>query len=155
MFAAVRAARLGAKVVLVERQNMLGGTATAGLVNVWHSLKYTDYKEYVIAGLTGEMTQRLVRADAAILKDDPSVAICFDPNRLAYELDKLVSEEKIKVLFHTFAFVSVNENKAVFDLDGTKIRKLLAKGGSAAVICNLQKQSGCLQKYKSRILFAE
>ena len=31
----------------------------------------------------------------------------------------------------TAAFVSVNENKAVFDLDGTKIRKLLAKGGSA------------------------
>ena len=31
----------------------------------------------------------------------------------------------------TAAFVSVNENKAVFDLDGTKIRKLLTKGGSA------------------------
>lgn len=114
VFAAVRAARLGAKVLLVERQNMLGGTATAGLVNVWHSLKDTDYKEYVIAGLTGEMTQRLVRADAAILKDDPSVAICFDPNRLAYELDKLVSEEKIKVLLHTMCVGALmSDNGAV------------------------------------------
>lgn len=110
LFAAVRAARLGARVVLVERQNMLGGTATAGLVNIWHSLKDTDYKEQVIAGLTAEMTERLVRADAAILKDDPSVGIRFDPNRLAHELDKLAAEEKITVLFHTLCVGALAED---------------------------------------------
>ena len=101
LFAAVRAARLGARVVLVERQNMLGGTATSGLVNVWHSLKDTDYKEQVIAGLTAEMTERLVKCGAAYVKDDPSVGICFDPNRLAFELDCLAAENRITVLFHT------------------------------------------------------
>ena len=75
VFAAVRAARLGLKVVLAERQNCLGGTATAGLVNVWHSLKDTDYKNQVIGGLTAEMTERLVKQGAAELRDDPSVAI--------------------------------------------------------------------------------
>ena len=38
LFAAVRAARLGAKVAIIEKQNCFGGVATNGLVNVWHSL---------------------------------------------------------------------------------------------------------------------
>ena len=97
VFAAVRAARMGAKVVLVERQNCLGGMATSALVNVWHSLKDTDYKEQVIAGLTAEMTERLVKSGCAVLDDNPSTAIVFDPNRLKYELDLLVKEEKIKI----------------------------------------------------------
>ena len=52
VFAAVRAARLGLKVVLIEKHNMLGGTAVSGLVNIWHSLHDTDRKNQVIAGLT-------------------------------------------------------------------------------------------------------
>lgn len=32
VFAAIRAARLGAKVVLIEKQNRFGGVATTGLV---------------------------------------------------------------------------------------------------------------------------
>ena len=43
VFAAVRAARLGAKVVLVEQQNCFGGTATISMVNVWHSLMDTEF----------------------------------------------------------------------------------------------------------------
>lgn len=113
VFAAVRAARLGANVVLVERQNCLGGTATAGLVNVWHSLKDTDYKEQIIGGLTAEVTKRLVERGAAELKDNPSVAILFDPNLLQYELDKLVQEEKIKVYLHTFCVGAITKNGTI------------------------------------------
>ncbi|MBE5758801.1 MAG: FAD-dependent oxidoreductase [Clostridiales bacterium] len=101
VFAAVRAARLGMKVVLVERQNCLGGTATAALVNVWHSLKDTDYKEQIIGGLTREITDRLIASGCAIEQDDPSLAIQFNPNRLQHELDQLVLEHHITVLFHT------------------------------------------------------
>jgi len=113
VFAAVRAARLGAKVVLVERENCLGGTATAGLVNVWHSLKDTDYKDHVIAGLTGEMTERLVKCGSAVLSDNPSTAIVFDPNRLKYELDKLVAEEKIKIYLHTLCVGAICDGKRI------------------------------------------
>lgn len=113
VFAAVRAARLGARVVLAERQNCLGGTATAALVNVWHSLKDTDYKNRIIAGLTAEITERLVKADAAIVQDDPSLAIQFNPNRLQYELDRLVAEEKIKLYLHTMCVGAVSDGESI------------------------------------------
>ncbi len=54
VFAAIRAARLGLKVVLLERHGMLGGVATTGLVNIWHTLHDTDDREQIIAGLTAE-----------------------------------------------------------------------------------------------------
>lgn len=50
LFAAVRAARLGAKVALVEQQGRLGGTATCGLVNVWHSLLDDTFSRKSSAG---------------------------------------------------------------------------------------------------------
>ena len=42
VFAAVRAARLGMRVAIIEKQNCFGGVATAGAVNVWHSLHDTE-----------------------------------------------------------------------------------------------------------------
>jgi glycerol-3-phosphate dehydrogenase len=38
VFCAVRAARLGATVALVENNGFFDGVATAGQVNVWHSI---------------------------------------------------------------------------------------------------------------------
>ncbi|HCG34774.1 MAG TPA: FAD-dependent oxidoreductase, partial [Clostridiales bacterium] len=55
VFAAIRAARLGAKVAIVEKQNCFGGVATNGLVNIWHSLYDIGNKNQIIAGLTEEM----------------------------------------------------------------------------------------------------
>lgn len=113
VFAAVRAARLGMRVLLAERQNTLGGTATAGLVNVWHSLKDTDYREQVIGGLSAEMTGRLVKAGFAELSDNPSTAIRFNPFYLQLELDKLIREEKITVLFHTLCVGALADGRRI------------------------------------------
>ena len=44
VFAAVRAARLGAKVALIEASNAFGGAATNGFVCVWHTLHDTAFK---------------------------------------------------------------------------------------------------------------
>lgn len=48
VFAAVRAAQMGAKVALVEKQNAFGGVATAALVNIWHKLISNKGKEQII-----------------------------------------------------------------------------------------------------------
>ena len=48
VFAAVAAARRGLKVALVEMNGFFGGVATAGLVNIWHSVMSTDGARTVI-----------------------------------------------------------------------------------------------------------
>jgi hypothetical protein len=93
VFAAVRAARLGASVALVERDNCFGGTATSGLVCVWHSRFDTTYSRPVIGGLTAEVIDRLRRRDAVELRDRSADCGCvFNPQELKLELDELVRE---------------------------------------------------------------
>jgi flavin-dependent dehydrogenase len=49
VFAAIRAARLGARVAIVEKQNCFGGVATISMVNAWHSLLDTEFERQIIA----------------------------------------------------------------------------------------------------------
>lgn len=101
-FAAIRAARLGLKVAIVERSNCFGGVATNGLVNVWHSLFDIEQKEQVIAGLTDEVEQILLNKGYAVPGTEKTPWMRFDPNALKYVLDRMVVENKIKIFFHTF-----------------------------------------------------
>lgn len=115
VFAAVRAARLGLKVVIVEKQNAFGGVAASGLVNIWHSLKSTTYDRQIIAGLTLEMIERLKRLDAVVEKEErgsnPGYYI-LNTEELKIELDKLVAESQVKVYFHTmFVAPYVNDGQ--------------------------------------------
>ena len=64
VFAALRAARLGAKVVLLEKSNRLGGVATLGLVGMWHSLFDITRSRQIIGGLTFETLERLEKTGA-------------------------------------------------------------------------------------------
>ena len=116
VFAAIRAARAGAKTVLIEKQNCLGGTATAGLVNVWHTLMDVDGKEQIIFGLTDEAEQRLARQGAISMENSDSVGCRFNPVRLSCLLDDMVTECGIKVYLHT-SFVCA-------DADGDRIREI-------------------------------
>ena len=114
LFAAVRAARLGARVVIVEKDNCFGGTATTAMVNVWHSLWDTEGKKQIIAGLTEEVLDRLDRRGVLQRngKTDPSVGFAFNSEELKIELDELASETGLKVYFHTlFVDPLVSEGK--------------------------------------------
>jgi ribulose 1,5-bisphosphate synthetase/thiazole synthase len=102
VFAAVRAARLGAKVVIVEKQNAFGGVATSGLVNIWHSLFNTEFTKQIIAGLTSETIERLQRLGA--VKEEQkshSVGYVLNTEELKIELDQLVMESGVKAYLHT------------------------------------------------------
>ena len=101
VFAAIRAARLGAKVCIVERQNYFGGTATTGLVNIWHSLLDFDYKVPVIAGLTREVLDELIADKQCEVILNRNSANRFNPIALVRVLDKLVQQHKITTFFHT------------------------------------------------------
>lgn len=101
VFAAVRAARLGLKTAIVEKHNCFGGVATAGLVNVWHTVLDIDGKEQVIAGLTEEVRSTLLKNGHAVPEKTVSPAIYFDPNVMKWELDKLAISAGVHIFFHT------------------------------------------------------
>ncbi|MCU6792544.1 FAD-dependent oxidoreductase [Paenibacillus sp. WQ 127069] len=102
VFAAVRAARLGAKVVIIEKQNAFGGVATSGLVNVWHTIYDTVFQRQIIAGMTTETIERLHRRDAVDEEQrSHSVGYVLNTEELKIELDELILEAGVKTYLHT------------------------------------------------------
>jgi hypothetical protein len=101
VFAAVAAARLGAKVAIVEWNGFFGGVATASMVNVWHSLKDVKGEKQIIAGLTAEMIERLDKRGAIIFRGSASKGVEFNCEEMKIELDRLVTEAGIRPFLHT------------------------------------------------------
>ena len=101
VFAAVRAARLGMRVAIVEKQNCFGGVATCGLVNVWHSLWDTEKQQQIISGLTEEVIDRLGRRDAVTTFPDDRGHYRLNTFELMIELDELVTEAGVRPHLHT------------------------------------------------------
>ena len=103
LFAAIRAARVGARVVIVEKDNCFGGVATTAMVNVWHSLHDTEGKKQIISGLTEETMNRLERRNAVKRHEstNPSRGFTFNSEELKIELDELAREAGIKIYLHT------------------------------------------------------
>ncbi len=104
VFAAVRAARLGARVALVEKQNRFGGVATVGLVNIWHSIFDCDFERQIIGGLTVEVIDRLAKRGA--VDDFHNRSLRERNNRLnteelTIELDELVREAGVRSYLST------------------------------------------------------
>lgn len=111
VFAAVRAARLGAKVAVIERQNCFGGVATSAMVNVWHSLFDTVFEKKIIGGLTEEVIERLKTRNAVTVRDkNESIGYIFNSAELMIELDELVLEAGVIPYLHTLFSEPFYEN---------------------------------------------
>lgn len=95
VFAAVRAAQMGAKVAIVEKQNAFGGVATSGLVNIWHSLRSKSGKQQIIAGLTEQVIESLKTIGAV-------AGTRLNTDELKIELDRLILDHEITPYLHTF-----------------------------------------------------
>ena len=109
VFAAVRAARLGAKVILVEKQNHFGGVAT--IVCTWHSLHDVGMNRQIIGGLTQETTERLKRRNGiSLIENSSSKGFEFSPGELKLTLDELVLEAGVRPYLHALFSVPVLEN---------------------------------------------
>ncbi|HEY8964820.1 MAG TPA: FAD-dependent oxidoreductase [Candidatus Methylacidiphilales bacterium] len=131
VFAAVRAARLGLRVALVEKMGCFGGVATLSLVNVWHSPYDETFERQIIGGLTLTVIERLRRRDA--VRDSarsPHWAWSFNPQELQIELDELIREEGIRPWLHT-SFVQPL-------MEGRRIKGILVenKSGRGAILAD-------------------
>ena len=97
VFAAVRAARLGLRVGLIEQHYMLGGMATTAYITHWHSTLDSKDDGKVIGGLLDEVIHRLRRRNAILELPPPTrTQYKFNPAALAYELDHLIRENGIR-----------------------------------------------------------
>lgn len=113
--AAIAAARNGARTLIVEQGNCLGGMATRGLVAPFMTCYDTTGEVMVIKGLFAEIVDRMVELGGAI---HPSVVRAgtpfsawitaghdhltpFDPEILKYVLDVMCDEAGVKVMYHT------------------------------------------------------
>jgi hypothetical protein len=97
VFAAVRAARLGAKVAVIEKQNSFGGVAASAFINIWHSVMGTDFKNRIIEGLTIETVNRLAARGAVMFGSErENNAFRLNTEELKIELDKYIVENHIK-----------------------------------------------------------
>lgn len=126
VFAALSAARLGAKVAIVENNGFFGGTATASLWPHWKQIPYdTTGHQQIIAGLTMEVIERLKKRRSCfememleertaagdshkkyVEGDSPrSHTYVLNSEELKVELDELVTEAGVRPFLHT-RFVS-------------------------------------------------
>lgn len=102
-FAAIRAARRGLRVAIVEKHNRFGGVATCGLVCIWHNDLDDRFEEQIIAGLSLETVQRLQRRDAVEVRErNPDARYVLNTEELTIELDELIREAKVEPYLHTF-----------------------------------------------------
>lgn len=99
VFAAVRAARLGLSVALVEQNILLGGMATAAQVNEWHSLHDASGTHPIIGGLTVEILDRLGQRNMLreAVRPHRGLYFIFNSAELAFELDNLIRQNGIRL----------------------------------------------------------
>ena len=117
--AALAAARNGAKTLLVESGNCLGGMATLGQVNPFMTCYDKDGEQMILRGLFEEIVERLIARGGALHPSTIPTGSAFtsyiiighkhvtpfDPELLKVVLDEMCQEAGVQVLFHT-TFVS-------------------------------------------------
>lgn len=113
--AAISAARLGAKVMLVDSGNCLGGMGTKGLVGPFMTCYDAKGEEMIIRGLFEEVVDRLVAIGGALhpsgirqkteftawISEGHDHVTPFDPELLKVVYDHMCKEAGVKVLYNS------------------------------------------------------
>ena len=104
--AAIRAAREGVSVMLIETQDCLGGIATAGMMSHWGGRSSSKIMQEIF-DLTYEKAQKVGWSDRNCGKD----AIYHEVQKVV--LEEMFQKEGIRVLYYTRACRAVVEDDAV------------------------------------------
>ena len=115
---AISAARHGASVALIERLPSVGGMATNGLVNGWHT---SDREKLVILGLVEESAQRLLEGNW--IAKDMRKSHTHETYWLVPEGTRIVWQQMLReVGVRTFCYLSAGEPI----VEGNQIKGVLA-----------------------------
>jgi ribulose 1,5-bisphosphate synthetase/thiazole synthase len=106
--AAVAAARSGAKTLLLERNGVIGGVATSGLMVSW-GVKgwFWDAKgEHVVTGIPWELHRRIIEKGGGVVTALKSETA---PDKMIFDLEvfkrtafEMLEQSGVPILFHTF-----------------------------------------------------
>src|SRR5947208_16623410 len=101
--AALSGAETGSRVLLIERGNALGGTATAGMMTLF----YTPYR--CAHGIPKRIFDRLIEAGGAF----PGEIISFDHEIFKTVAFEMVAEGNVELMLHTICADVVMEGEVV------------------------------------------
>lgn len=124
--AAIAASRTGARTILAERYNHLGGLWTGGLVLPLlstHAINSQNDMTRVLYGVGGEMMQRLQEMGMSIKEINPVV----DPEATKYLLEVMLKESGVLPLYHCWA------SNVIVESDTIKAVLLETKSGRIAI----------------------
>jgi hypothetical protein len=124
--AAIAASRAGARTILAERYNHLGGLWTGGLVLPLlstHAINRQHDMTRVLHGIGGEILQRLLDIGMAIHDINPVV----DPEATKYVLEKMLKESGVMPLYHCWA------SNVIVESDTIRAVLLETKSGRIAI----------------------
>jgi len=110
--AAIAASRAGARTILAERYNHLGGLWTGGLVLPLlstHAINKQNNMTRTLHGIGGEILQRLQDIGMSIQDINPSV----DPEATKYVLEVLLKESGVIPLYHCWASNVIVESNTI------------------------------------------
>jgi len=108
---ALAAARNGAKTILIEKANGLGGMQTQCL-----NPRFTEVDPDVSGGLVQEIIERLKYEGAFVRQSSRTSrykAVSFDPEYYKYLLDNMMAEAGVKLVYHAFGVGAIKEGNTI------------------------------------------
>lgn len=129
--AATSAARLGADVLLVERNGYLGGTlamVTLGSICGLYTVTETDVIP-VVKGFAGELIDRMDRVGGikGPMRWLETASLLYDPTTIKLVADDIVTEAGVQVAFHNLAVAVIK--------DGARIKGAIFEGRDGRWAC--------------------
>jgi hypothetical protein len=102
--AALGAAKAGAQVILLERNNFLGGIAASSMISNLYNHFITKDGRMVMKGAALEWMERMEKKQAATSKwRFPDGRLVHDPEQMKVTFDEMMEEAGVSVLFGTMA----------------------------------------------------
>jgi len=115
--AAISAARVGARTLLLDRLPFLGGTSTAVLDTFYAFYTPGEKPRRVVGGIGWEVAERLKSAGVAFERPNTygaGTGVTYDPEVLKTLWERMAEEVQVEVLLHTWATgVEVRDKRVV------------------------------------------